>query len=75
MSEYRPSPFNRSGPIAGAPGEVVRKQVLRNTYWLLALSLIPTVLARRSACTPASTESWAPAPGCRPLFSWSVPSA
>jgi modulator of FtsH protease len=44
MNEYRPSPFNRSGGIAGAPGEVARNQVLRNTYWLLALSLIPTVL-------------------------------
>lgn len=44
MNEYRPSPFNRSGSYAGAPGEVVRNKVLRNTYWLLALSLIPTVL-------------------------------
>ncbi len=44
MNEYRPSPFNRSGGLAGAPGEVVRNQVLRNTYWLLALSMIPTVL-------------------------------
>ncbi|MVW71891.1 MULTISPECIES: Bax inhibitor-1/YccA family protein [unclassified Bordetella] len=44
MNQYRPSPFNRSGTLAGAPGEVVRNQVLRNTYWLLALSLIPTVL-------------------------------
>jgi modulator of FtsH protease len=44
MNEYRPSPFNRSGAMAGAPGEVARNKVLRNTYWLLALSLIPTVL-------------------------------
>ncbi|CAM3955331.1 Bax inhibitor-1/YccA family protein [Bordetella tumulicola] len=44
MNNYRPSPFNRTGAIAGAPGEVVRNKVLRNTYWLLALSLIPTVL-------------------------------
>jgi modulator of FtsH protease len=44
MNQYRPSPFNRSGTLAGAPGEVVRNKVLRNTYWLLALSLIPTVL-------------------------------
>lgn len=44
MNEYRPSPFNRTGTYAGAPGEVVRNKVLRNTYWLLALSLIPTVL-------------------------------
>lgn len=41
MNTERPSPFNRS---ASAPGEVVRNRVLRNTYWLLALSLIPTVL-------------------------------
>ena len=44
MNDYRPSPFNRTGTIAGAPGEVTRNKVLRNTYWLLALSLIPTVL-------------------------------
>lgn len=44
MNEYRPSPFNRSGAYAGTAGEVVRNKVLRNTYWLLALSLIPTVL-------------------------------
>ncbi|ANN78787.1 Bax inhibitor-1/YccA family protein [Bordetella flabilis] len=44
MNDYRPSPFNRAGAYAGAPGEVVRNRVLRNTYWLLALSLIPTVL-------------------------------
>jgi len=44
MNQYRPSPFDRSGIATGAPGEVVRNRVLRNTYWLLALSLIPTVL-------------------------------
>src|SRR5690606_7049550 len=27
-----------------SPGAVVRHRVLRNTYWLLALSLVPTVL-------------------------------
>jgi modulator of FtsH protease len=44
MNDYRPSPFNRVGAYAGAPGEVVRNRVLRNTYWLLALSMVPTVL-------------------------------
>jgi modulator of FtsH protease len=44
MNDYRPSPFNRAGAYAGAPGEVARNRVLRNTYWLLALSMIPTVL-------------------------------
>jgi len=34
----------RTAPYTAAPGEVARNRVLRNTYWLLALSLIPTVL-------------------------------
>ncbi|OVZ60039.1 hypothetical protein CDO44_10815 [Pigmentiphaga sp. NML080357] len=41
MNDLRTSPFGRTGT---APGEVARNRVLRNTYWLLALSLIPTVL-------------------------------
>jgi len=41
MNDLRTAPFNRTGT---APGEVARNRVLRNTYWLLALSLIPTVL-------------------------------
>ncbi|ARP95872.1 Bax inhibitor-1/YccA family protein [Bordetella genomosp. 13] len=39
MNEIRPTPYGHAGA-----GEVVRNRVLRNTYWLLALSLIPTVL-------------------------------
>ena len=30
--------------LPGAPVLVERDRVLRNTYWLLALSMIPTVL-------------------------------
>ena len=41
MNDLRTSPLARAG---AAPGEVTRNRVLRNTYWLLALSLIPTVL-------------------------------
>lgn len=44
MNDFRPSPLNRNGAYAGAPGEVVRNRVLRNTYWLLAASMVPTVL-------------------------------
>ncbi|VFR38854.1 Integral membrane protein, interacts with FtsH [plant metagenome] len=44
MNDFRQSPLARTGPYTGAAGEVVRNRVLRNTYWLLALSLIPTVL-------------------------------
>ena len=73
MNEYRPSPFNRSGTLAGAPGEVVRNKVLRNTYWLLALSLIPVsythldVYKRQTGASattaPAAwTTAWWPAP-------------
>ncbi len=35
---------------------VVRNRVLRNTYWLLAISMIPTVLARGSAWQAASAS-------------------
>ncbi|MCX7223343.1 MAG: Bax inhibitor-1 family protein [Burkholderiales bacterium] len=42
MSDYRPT--LSSNPYDGAATGVVRNRVLRNTYWLLALSLIPTVL-------------------------------
>lgn len=41
MNEFRTNTLNRAGT---APGEVVRNRVLRNTYWLLAISLIPTVI-------------------------------
>jgi len=44
MSTFRPLPQASAPYAVGAPGEVVRNRVLRNTYWLLALSLIPTVL-------------------------------
>ncbi len=42
MNDPRPT-LSRSPFETGAAG-IVRNQVLRNTYWLLALSLIPTVL-------------------------------
>ena len=42
MSEYRPS--LNPGQYSDATDVAVRNRVLRNTYWLLAISLIPTVL-------------------------------
>jgi modulator of FtsH protease len=44
MSDFRQPSVPNRGAYTAAPGEVVRNRVLRNTYWLLALSLIPTVL-------------------------------
>lgn len=40
MNDY-PYNFGRGGSISTVE---VRNRVLRNTYWLLALSMIPTVL-------------------------------
>ena len=42
MSDFRQSSY--ASPQYGPATEVVRNRVLRNTYWLLAVSLIPTVL-------------------------------
>lgn len=44
MNDHRPSSFSHLDTYPRTPGEVVRNQVLRNTYWLLTLSLLPTVL-------------------------------
>lgn len=63
MNEYRPSPFNRGGSVAGATGEVVRNKVLRNTYWLLALSLIPTVLGAAVGLYTGLNQIMATSPG------------
>lgn len=41
MNEYRTYDLQRNGPSAALN---VRNRVLRNTYWLLALSMLPTVL-------------------------------
>ncbi|OWT77488.1 MULTISPECIES: Bax inhibitor-1/YccA family protein [unclassified Achromobacter] len=62
MNDYRPSPFNRVG-AAGAPGEVVRNRVLRNTYWLLAVSLIPTVLGSAVGLYTGINQVMAASPG------------
>ncbi len=42
MSEYRPS--LNPGQYSDVTDVATRNRVLRNTYWLLAISLIPTVL-------------------------------
>jgi len=42
MSEFRPS--LNPGQYSDVADVAVRNRVLRNTYWLLAISLIPTVL-------------------------------
>jgi len=41
MSDFRGYDFGRNGSVSTV---AVRNRVLRNTYWLLALSMVPTVL-------------------------------
>ena len=63
MRELRPSPLARTGAYTGAPGEVVRNRVLRNTYWLLALSLVPTVLGAWLGLATGINQAMAASPG------------
>ncbi|MBX6963286.1 BAX inhibitor (BI)-1/YccA family protein [Alcaligenes faecalis] len=44
MSEFRQSSLPEHNGTLGAQSLIARNRVLRNTYWLLALSMIPTVL-------------------------------
>jgi modulator of FtsH protease len=62
MSDFRPS-LPRGYAGAGANGQAVRNQVLRNTYWLLALSLIPTVIGSAVGLYSGLNEIMATSPG------------
>jgi modulator of FtsH protease len=61
MSDYRPT--LSSNPYDGAAAGVVRNRVLRNTYWLLALSLIPTVLGAAVGMSTGINQVMASSPG------------
>ncbi|MDN3987131.1 Bax inhibitor-1/YccA family protein [Zwartia vadi] len=61
MNDPRPT-LSRSPYQTGA-AEVVRNRVLRNTYWLLALSLIPTVLGAAVGMYSGLNQVMAASPG------------
>ena len=65
MNDVRPT-LTRS-PY-GAAQEVVRNRVLRNTYWLLAISLIPTVLGAAVGMTSGLNQVMATSPGMTAIF-------
>lgn len=60
MNDVRPT-LSRS-PY-GASVEVVRNRVLRNTYWLLAISMIPTVLGAMFGMYSGINQIMATSPG------------
>lgn len=61
MNDPRPT-LSRSPFETGAAG-TVRNQVLRNTYWLLAISLIPTVLGAAVGMYSGLNQVMAASPG------------
>jgi len=61
MNDSRPT-LSRSPYQTGAT-EVVRNRVLRNTYWLLALSMIPTVLGAAVGMYSGLNQIMAASPG------------
>ena len=61
MSDVRQPSY--ANPQYGASAEVVRNRVLRNTYWLLAVSLIPTVLGAFVGLTSGINTFMAASPG------------
>ncbi|HEY9459446.1 MAG TPA: Bax inhibitor-1/YccA family protein [Paralcaligenes sp.] len=63
MTDFRqPIVPNRSNYV-DAPSGVVRNRVLRNTYWLLTLSLIPTVLGALAGLYTGVARVMAVSPG------------
>ncbi len=61
MSDYRPT-LSRS-PYGAGSAEVVRNTVLRNTYWLLAISMVPTVLGAAVGMMSGVSQLMAASPG------------
>ena len=61
MSDFRQPSY--ANPQYGAATEVVRNRVLRNTYWLLAVSLIPTVLGAFVGLSSGINAIMASSPG------------
>lgn len=66
MSDFRQPSYAEQQ--YGAAAEVVRNRVLRNTYWLLALSLIPTVLGAFVGLTTGINSVMAASPGMSAIF-------
>ncbi len=55
--------FHTASVSTASPGAVARNRVLRNTYWLLALSMIPTVLGAFVGLSTGLAQVMAGSPG------------
>lgn len=63
MSEFRQPSLPEQGSFGTTSTQVVRNRVMRNTYWLLALSLIPTVLGAMVGLSTGFNQIMAASPG------------
>lgn len=63
MSEFRQPSLPEQGSYGTASTQVVRNRVMRNTYWLLALSLIPTVLGAMVGLSTGVNQIMTASPG------------
>lgn len=63
MSEFRQPSLPEQGPYGAGSAQIVRNRVMRNTYWLLAISLIPTVLGAMVGLSSGINQVMAASPG------------
>ncbi|HRL23040.1 MAG TPA: Bax inhibitor-1/YccA family protein [Alcaligenes sp.] len=63
MSEFRQSSLPEHNGSLGAQSLIARNRVLRNTYWLLALSMVPTVLGALLGLTSGINRVMGASPG------------
>jgi modulator of FtsH protease len=69
MSDFRGYDFGRNGSVSTV---TVRNRVLRNTYWLLALSMVPTVLGAWIGVVTGFSLFAATSPGMSMLLFFAV---
>lgn len=67
MSEFRQPSLPEQGTF-GTSNVQVRNRVLRNTYWLLALSLVPTVLGAMVGLSSGINQIMAASPGASAII-------
>ncbi len=67
MSDFRPQSLNTGG-IQTTSQQVARNKVLRNTYWLLALSLVPTVIGALVGLSTGVNRAMAASPGASAML-------